>query len=188
MLKIDPFDSCLKKGEAMSVGPLTKFLTDWTGSPFIEAGGQKELVTKVALQAICAGDEGVLRGALHKIVSSNRDLMMTCTEFENLLNKAHGKSISDIEFELGFVGWDGGPGMKEAKKRILSAYFETKGTLDLNGLELHSLPSGIKDLKIAFLECPKDLITETTVLPECLLYLNGEPTPLEIENMKDFGV
>ncbi len=176
----------------MSVDPLIQLLTSWGGIPlfgegsvYIEQdGGQRELVTRVALDSIAGGDETTLRARLDSI-RYTPDLVCIAYDFEHLLNCVHGKSIADIKNELGLTEWDGGPGTGEAVERILKCYFNPQESLNLTGLELTSLPSGIGNLHISSIWVPDERIDEASILMPNLEYVNNVATPLGLAIEED---
>ncbi len=96
------------------------------------------------------------------------ELVEKVAQMQKILSRAHERTKGEIENLLGLDTWEPGPNKDVAKEKILTCFLKGDANLDLENLNLTTLPSGIKHLQISTLNIS---CNHFIVLPELPLTL-----------------
>ncbi len=157
----------------LAIESLLTFITSWNGDAFVSTPeGGYEIVT----EAIIANIGHTNLAAFSEILVQIYDTLPVddaarskIERLQNILNVTRGRSIAEIETELGLDDWDAGPQTVEAIRRIVDCYLTRSNNLNLNSMGLTSLPICLSNFHhLKTLHCDQN---ELTSLPGGMIAL-----------------
>ena len=137
---------------------LLPMITSWNGDAFVSTPeGGYEIVTEAIIDNIGHTNLAAFSEILVQIYDTlpvDDAARSKIERLQNILNMARGRSIAEIEAELGLEDWDAGLKTEEAKRRIVDCYLTRSIILDLNFMRLTSLPPCLSNFRhLKTLDC-----------------------------------